>query len=127
GRPPGQVRFSVHRQPAYPSFWQPIAMPDQPRTEIQIYLEANNTAASACWITAAEIAGAPAMETVIGVREAGTGKFAPANPLPPRQITTVSVHFLVGGQPPASDEPFRATLIMTDHLGERYPVKVVLH
>jgi hypothetical protein len=112
----------------YPSFWHPMPTPDQqPGMEIQIHLEASNMAASAYRIVAAEIAGLSAIQTVIGVREARTHQFAQNNPLPPRQITTVSLHFLVDGQSCSIDEPFRATVILTDHAGERHPIKVIMH
>jgi hypothetical protein len=128
GKRQGRLRFSVHRHPTYQSFWQPIVTANQPPgMEIQIYLEASNMGAGACRIMAAEIAGIPAVQTVIGVRDAGTREFAPDNPLPPRQLTTVSLHFLVDGQSCSIAEPFRATVILTDHDGGRYPVKVVMH
>jgi hypothetical protein len=128
GKQQGRLRLFVHRHPMYQSFWQPIVTPDQqPGMEIQIHLEASNLAASACRIITAEIAGMPALQTVIGVRDARTGKFAPDNPLPPRQLTTVSLHFLVNGQSPSNAERFRATVILTDHLGERYLITVIMH
>ena len=123
-----RLRFSVHRHPTYQSFWRPAATPDQaPRLEIQVFLEASNMSADACRITAAEIAGMPAIEAVIGVRDAGTGTFARDNPLPPRQITTLSLHFLVDGQAVSGGDPFSAVLILTDDVGERHPVKVIMH
>jgi hypothetical protein len=128
GKQQGKLRLLVHRHPMYPSFWHPMPTPDQqPGMEIQIHLEASNMAASAYRIVAAEIAGLSAIQTVIGVREARTHKFAQNNPLPPRQITTVSLHFLVDGQSCSIDEPFRATVILTDHAGERHPIKVIMH
>jgi hypothetical protein len=124
----GRLRLSVHRHPTYQSFWRPNAPADLPsRLEIQIYLEASNMAAGPRWITAAEIDGMPAMATVIGVRDARTGKFAPDNPLPPRQIAVLSLRFLIDGRSHPTGEPFRATLILTDHLGERHFAKVIMH
>src|SRR5262245_107319 len=123
-----RLRLSVHRHPTYPSFWRPSTLSDRPpHLEIQIYLEASNKANQPCWITAAEIDGMPAMETIIGVRDARTGKFAPDNPLPPRQIAVVSLHFLIEGQSPSGGEPFRAGLLLTDHIGEHHRVKVIMH
>jgi hypothetical protein len=128
GKQQGPLRLFVHPHPKYRSFWQPISMPDeQPGLQIQLYLEASNMAVGAYWIVAAEIAGLPAVRTVIGVREARSGKFAPDNPLPPRQITTVSLHFLVNGQTASIGEPFRATVILTDHAGGRHPLEVIMH
>ena len=128
GKRQGQVRFYVHRHPMYQSVWHPVATPDeQPGMQIQIYLEASNMAAGACWIMAAEIAGMPATKTVIGVRDPKSRKFAPDNPLPPRQITTVSLHFLVNGQSWSIGEPFPATVILTDHVGGRHLLKVIMH
>jgi hypothetical protein len=128
GKQQDPLRLFVHPHPNYRSFWQPIATPDeQPGLEIQLYLEASNMAADACWIVAAEIAGMPAIRTVIGVREARSGKFAPGNPLPPRQITTLSLHFVVNRQSASIGEPFRATVILTDHAGGRHPLEVIMH
>jgi hypothetical protein len=128
GQPLGRLRLSVHRHPMYESLWRPSTISDQPsRLEIQIYLEASNMANEPCWITAAEIDGMPAVETVIGVRDAKTAKFAPDNPLPPRHIAVVSLHFLIDGQSPSAGEPFRAALVLTDHLGERHHTKVIMH
>jgi hypothetical protein len=61
------------------------------------------------------------------VRDPTSGKFAPDNPLPPRQITVVSLRFLTDGQSPSAGEPFRAILALTDHLGERHHIKVIMH
>jgi hypothetical protein len=128
GRQQRPLRLFVHRHPMYRSFWHPIATPDQPPgMQIQIYLEASNMAVGAYRIMAAEIAGISATQTVIGVRDARSRKFARDNPLPPRQITTVSLHFLVDGQSYALDEPFCATVILTDHVGGRHLVKVIMH
>jgi hypothetical protein len=128
GKPQGRLRLSVHRDPLYPSSWQPIETSGAPpRTEIQLYLEASNLGADACWITTAEIDGAPVLQTAIGVRDAATHKFAPDNPLPPRRLTTLSLRFLIDGEPPATGEPFRATVILTDHAGSRHFVHVILH
>jgi hypothetical protein len=129
GSPPrGRLGLSVYRHPTYQSFWRPSTISDRPpRLEIQIYLEASNMANEPCWITAAEVEGMPAVETVIGVRDVRTGKFAPDNPLPPRQIAVVALHFLMDGQSQAAGEPFRATLILTDNLGERHLSKVIMH
>ena len=127
-KPQGQLRFWVHRDPKYQSFWQPIARHDQqPRLQIQVYLEASNLGAAACWIVAAVLADVPAIQTVIGVRDASTRKFAPDNPLPPRQLTTVSLQFLVNGQSVSSHEPFRGTLVLTEQAGGRHFIKVVMH
>jgi hypothetical protein len=95
--------------------------------EIQIYLEASNMAAGAYGIVAAEIADMPAIQTVIGVRDARSHRFAHDNPLPPRQLTTVSLHFLVNGQSHSIGEPFRATVILTDHVGGRHSLIVIMH
>ena len=128
GKQQGRVRFYVHPHPTYQSFWHPMATPDeQPGMQIQIYLEASNMAAGAYRIVAAEIADMPAIQTVIGVRDAKSRKFAHDNPLPPRQLTTVSLHFLVNGQSASIGEPFRATVILTDHAGGRHPLKVIMH
>jgi hypothetical protein len=128
GRQQGPLRFFVHRHPMYQSFWHPIVTPNQqPGLQIQIYLEASNMAAGAYRIMAAEIAGIAAIQTVIGVRDARSRKFAHNNPLPPRQITTVSLHFLVNGQSYSLGEPFRATVILTDHVGGRHLLKVIMH
>lgn len=128
GKPQGTLRFSVHRHPMYPSLWCPNATPGrQPEIEVQIHLEAANMAASAYWIVAAEIAGMPARQTVIGVRDSGTGTFAPDNRLPPRRLTTVSLQFLVEAQFMPTAEPFHATVILTDHVGGQHLVKVIMH
>jgi hypothetical protein len=128
GKQQDPLRLFVHRHPMYQSFWHPIATPNrQPGMQIQIYLEASNLAAGAYRIVAAEIADMPAIQTVIGVRDAKSRKFAHDNPLPPRQLTTVSLHFLVNGQTPSIGEPFRATVILTDHVGGRHPLKVIMH
>ena len=128
GKQQGPLRLFVHRHPMYQSFWHPIVAPNQqPGMEIQIYLEASNMAAGAYGIVAAEIAGMPAAQTVIGVREAKSGKFAHDNPLPSRQLTTISLHFLVNGQSYSIGEPFRATVVLTDHVGGRHPLKVTMH
>ena len=128
GKQQGPLRLFVHRHPMYQSVWQPIVTPDkQPGMQIQIYLEASNMADGAYWIVAAEIADMPAIQTVIGVRDAKSRKFANDNPLPPRQLTTVSLHFLVNGQSHAIGEPFRATVILTDHVGGRHSLIVIMH
>ena len=128
GQSQGRLRFSVHRHPMYQSFWRPSVASERRRgLEIQIYLEASNTSAEPCWIAAAEIDGLPAVQAVIGVRDARSGRFAPDNPLPPRHITVVSLHFLIDGQSPSAGEPFRAILALTDHRGERHHVKVIMH
>ena len=99
-----------------------------PRLEIQIFLEASNMTNEPRWITAAEFEGMPSTATVvIGVRDAGTGKFAPGNPLPPQRIAVVSLLFLIDGQSQSADEPFHVTLLLTDHLGERHHTKVTMH
>ena len=128
GKQQDPLRLFVHRHPMYQSSWHPIVTPNkQPGMEIQIYLEASNLAAEAYTIVAAEIVDMSAMQTVIGVRDARSHKFAHDNPLPPRQLTTVSLHFLVDGQSPSIGEPFRATAILTDHVGGRHPLEVILH
>jgi hypothetical protein len=128
GKQEDPLRLFVHRHPMYQSFWQPIETPNkQPGMQIQIYLEASNMAAGAYGIVAAEIADMPAIQTVIGVRDAKSRRFAHDNPLPPRQLTTVSLHFLVNGQSHAIGEPFRATVILTDHVGGRHPLIVIMH
>ena len=122
------LRLFVHRHPMYQSFWQPIVTPNkQPGMQIQIYLEASNMAAGAYGIVAAEIADMSATQTVIGVRDAKSHKFAQDNPLPPRQLTTISLHFLINGQSPSIGEPFRATVILTDHVGGRHSLIVIMH
>ena len=123
-----RLRLSVHRHPAYQSFWRPSdAFQRTPRMEVQIYLEASNMTNEPRWITAAEIEGMPAHATVvIGVREPGTGKFAPENPLPPQRIAVVSLLFLIDGQSRSADEPFHATLLLTDDLGARHSTKVIM-
>ena len=127
-RAQNRLRFSVHRHPKYQSFWRPSDGSQRtPSTEVQIYLEASNMANEPRWITAAEIEGMPAHATVvIGVRDAGTGKFAAKNPLPPQRIAVVSLLFLIEGQSQAVDEPFHATLLLTDDLGARHSTKVIL-
>ena len=79
GQRQGRLRFSVHRHPTYQSFWRPSDESERtPRLEIQIYLEASNMTNEPRWIAAAEIEGMPSTATVvIGVRDAGTAKFAP--------------------------------------------------
>ena len=128
GQPQGRLRFAVHRHPSYPSFWRPSDESQRtPRMEIQIYLEASNMTDEPRWITAAEIEGMPANATVaIGVRDAGTGKFAPENPLPPQRIAVVSLLFLIDGRSQSVDEPLHAGLRLTDHLGERHYTKVIM-
>src|SRR6202011_2280278 len=82
GKQQGPLRLFVHRHPMYQSFWRPIVTPNkQPSMQIQIYLEASNMAAGAYGIAAAEIADMPAIQTVIGVRDAKSRKFAHDNPL----------------------------------------------
>ena len=128
GKQQDPLRLFVHRHPMYQSSWHPIVTPNkQPGMEIQIYLEASNLAAGAYTIVAAEIADMSAIQTVIGVRDARSHKFAHDNPLPPRQLTTVSLHFLVNGQSHSIGEPFRATVILTDHVGGRHPLEVIMH
>ena len=123
----GDLRFSVHRHPMYESFWRSTTTPGQDLgLEIKIYLEAGNMAADAYWIVAAELAGIPATQTVIGIRDDRTRTFAPQNPISPRRITTLSLHFLIDGQSRA-DEPFHVTLLLTDDLGERHYTKVIMH
>jgi hypothetical protein len=128
GQAQGRLRFTVHRHPAYPSFWRPSdASQRTPQMEVQIYLEASNMTNEPRWITAAEIEGMPAHATVaIGVRDAGTAKFATENPLPPQRIAVVSLLFLIDGQSRAIDEPFHATLLLTDDLGARHSIKVIM-
>lgn len=128
GQPQGRLRFSVHRHPTYQSFWRPSdASQRTPRMEIQIYLEASNMTNAPRRIAAAEIEGMPAHATVaIGVRDPATGKFAAENPLPPQRIAVVSVFFLIDGESRAVDEPFHATLLLTDDLGERHSTKVIM-
>ena len=128
GTPQGELQFSVHRHPMYPSLWYPSTTPERrPGIQIQIHLEASNMAASAYWIVAAEIAGMPSTQTVVGVRDPRTGNFAPGNSLPTRQLTVVSLQFLVGAQSCSIAEPFRATVILTDHIGGQHFVKVIIH
>jgi hypothetical protein len=129
GRPQGRLRFSVHRYPAYQSFWRPSDESEQAsRLEIQIYLEATNMTNEPRRIAAAEFEGMPSTATVvIGVRDAGTGKFAASTPLPPQRIAVVSLLFLIDGQSRSAGEPFHVTLLLTDDLGERHSTKVILH
>jgi hypothetical protein len=124
----GELRFSVHRHPMYESFWRSTTTPGQDlQLEIQIYLEAGNMAADTYWIVAAELVGMSAIQTVIGVRDAKTRTFAPQNPLWPRQLTTLSLRFLIDGRSHSSEEPFRATVVLTDHVGGTHLVKVLMH
>ena len=129
GRSHGRLRFSVHRYPAYQSFWRPSVESERaPRLEIQIYLEASNMTNEPRWITAAAFEGMPSTATVvIGVRDATTGKFAPDNPLPPQRIAVMSLLFLIDGESRSADEPFHVTLLLTDDLGERHHTKVIMH
>jgi hypothetical protein len=129
GHRQGRLRFSVHRHPTYQSFWRPGDESDRtPRLEIQIYLEASNMTNESRWLAAAAFEGMPSIATVIiGVRDAGTGKFAPKNPLPPQRIAVVSLLFLIDGESRSADEPFHVTLLLTDDLGERHSTKVILH
>jgi hypothetical protein len=128
GKQQGALRLFVNRHPMYQSSWRAIVAPDkQPGMEIQIYREVSNMAAGAYRIVAAEIADMPALQTFIGVRDARSRKFAHDNPLPPRQLTTVSLHFLINEQSHSIGEPFRATVILTDHVGARHPLKVIMH
>lgn len=129
GQRQGRLRFSVHRHPAYQSFWRPSEESERtPRLEIQIFLEASNMTNGPRWIAAAEFEGMPSTATVvIGVRDATTGKFAPENPLPPQRIAVVSLLFLIDGESRLVDEPFHVTLLLTDDLGERHSTKVILH
>ena len=128
GKQQGLLRLFVHRHPMYQSFWHPITTPNRlPGMQIQIYLEASNMAAGAYRIVAAEIADLPAMQTVIGVRDARSHKFAHDNPLPPRQLTTLSLLFLINGQIRSVGEAFRVTVILTDHVGGRHSLIVIMH
>lgn len=129
GQRQGRLRFLVHRHPTYQSYWRPSVASDRtPRLEIQIYLEASNMTNEPRWIAAAEFEGMPSTATVtIGVRDAGTAKFAPKNPLPPQRIAVVSLLFLIDGESRSADEPFHVTLVLTDDLGERHHTKVILH
>jgi len=129
GQPQGRLRFSVHRHPAFQSYWRPSVESERtPRLEIQIYLEASNMSNEPRWIAAAEVEGMPSTAiVVIGVRDARIGKFAPENPLPPQQIAVVSLRFLIDGHSRSADEPFHVTLLLTDHLGERHYTKVIMH
>jgi len=133
GRPHGRLRFAVHRDPAYPSFWHSSDETEKaaPRLEIQIYLEASNMTNAPRWIATAEVEGMPLAKTtvIIGVRDPGTGRFAPKNPLPPQRIAVVSLLFLIDGESRSADAdgPFHVTLFLTDDLGERHDTKVILH
>jgi hypothetical protein len=129
GRRQGRLRFSVHRHPDYQSFWRPSVESERaPRLEIQIFLEASNMTNEPRWIAAAEFEGMPSSATVIiGVRDAGSAKFAPENPLPPQRIAVVSLLFLIDGESRSADDPFHVTLLLTDDLGERHRTKVILH
>jgi hypothetical protein len=122
------LRLSVHRAAAYPSFWQPTELPDgSSGLLIQIHLEVSNNTDRPYWIAAADLAGVPALQTVIGVRDPATRAFAGDNPLPPRLVVTVSLRFLLTAGTIAADEPFRATLVLTDHLGGRHSTQVIMH
>jgi hypothetical protein len=129
GQARGRLRFSVHLHPAYQSYWRPSDETQRtPQLEIQIYLEATNMTNEPRWIAAAEMEDMPANATVvIGVRDAGTGKFSAENPLPPQRIAVVSLLFVIEGPSRSADEPFRVTLILTDHLGERHRTKMIMH
>lgn len=129
GQRHGRLRFSVHRHPAYQSFWRPSVEDERtPRLEIEIFLEASNTTKEPRWLAAAEFEGMPSTATVvIGVRDARTGKFAAANPLPPQRIAVVSLLFRIDGETRSADEPFHVTLLLTDDLGERHSTRVILH
>lgn len=129
GQPQGRLRFSVHLDPAYQSFWRPSNSSQRtPQMEIQIYLEGRNMTNASRWIAGAQFAGMPANATVlIGVRDPSTGKFDAQNPLPPRRIAVVSLRFLIDGQSQSADQPFNVTLWLTDNVGERHSVKVIMH
>ena len=81
----GRLRFSVHRHPAYQSFWRPgDDSARTPRLEIQIFLQASNMTNEPRWITAAAFEGMPSTATVvIGVRDPATGKSPPGTPCRP--------------------------------------------
>jgi hypothetical protein len=122
------LRLSVHRGPMYPSVWQPITLPDgRSCLQVEIYLEVSNNTGRSSWIAAAELVDLPTLETTVVVRDPRTHVFAPDNALLPRLITTVSLRFLVVVGPIAADEPFRATLALTDHLGGRHSTQVIMH
>lgn len=129
GQPQGRLRFLVHRDPAYQSFWRPSDSSQRtPQMEIQVYLEARNMTNAPRRIVAAEFVGMPAnADVVIGVRDPSTGKFTPENPLPPRRISVVSLHFLIDGQSRSPDQPFNVTLWLTDNVGDRHSTKVIMH
>jgi hypothetical protein len=129
GRRQGRLRFSVHRHPAYQSFWRPsVESARTPRLEIQIFLEASNMTNEPRRIAAAAFEGMPSTATVvIGVRDSATGKYAADNPLSPQRIAVVSLLFLIEGESRSADEPFHVTLLLTDDLGERHHTKVILH
>jgi hypothetical protein len=39
----------------------------------------------------------------------------------------MSLHFLVNGQTHSIGEPFRATVILTDHSGGKHSLMVIMH
>jgi hypothetical protein len=129
GHRQGRLRFSVHRHPAYQSFWRPSVESERtPRLEIQIFLEASNMTNEPRRIAAAAFEGMPSTATVvIGVRDPATGKYAADNPLSPQRIAVLSLLFLIEGESRSADEPFHVTLLLTDDLGERHSTKVTLH
>ena len=126
GRQQGPLRLFVDRHPMYQSSWRPIVTPvKQPGMEIQIYLEAINLASSAYRIVAAEIADMPAIQTPLVCATPVHASLA-RNPLPPQQLTTVSLHFLISGQPIRAMSRF-VPPDLTDHVGGRHPLKVIMH
>jgi hypothetical protein len=122
------LKLMVHRAPMYPSFWEPLVLPDG-RTGllVQLHIEASNNTNGSYRIAAAELLGLTARQTTIGVRDPKSRSFAADNPLPARQIATVSLQFLIDAGPAASEAPFRATLVLTDHLGATHSTQVILH
>jgi hypothetical protein len=122
------LRLTVHRSPSFPSFWRPIEMPDgHPAVEVEVHLEAVNLAPDTLWLVGAELVDAPVREAAIGVREPGTGRFAPDNPLVPGRATTVLLRFVVEGGPSTEGGPFEATVVVTDQRRGRHTVRIVLH
>jgi hypothetical protein len=112
----------------YPSFWEPLVLPGgQSGLLVQVHIEASNNTDRSYRIAGAELLGLSARQTTIGVRDPKTRAFAADNPLPPRQIATVSLQFLIDAEPAPPEAPFRATLALTDQLGATHSTQVILH
>jgi hypothetical protein len=128
GAPRRPLKLMVHRAPMYPSFWEPLVLPDgQSGLLVQVHIEASNNTDRSYRIAGAELSGLTARQTTIGVRDPKTRSFAADNPLPARQIATVSLQFLIDAAPAPPEAPFRATLALTDNLGATHSTQVILH